>query len=157
MASNYLGCGGAHSGGIPADRKRLPYRGAMTSGEPMRLNKILDGTSNTLLAGETIGRWRRGSRQRVHLWTVGGLARMRGDVPWMSDLDQLVDPSKIMLGTPHEAAEVGFGALHPNNVSFVMVDGSTTSLSRQTDWKLLYRLAGIASSRVCRSDSGRDA
>ena len=147
VASNYLGCAGAHSGGIPADQERLPFRGAMSSGEPLNLSKILDGTSNTLLAGETIGRWRWGVRQRMQLWTVGGLARIRGDVPWMSDLDHLVDPTKIMLGTPLEAAEVGFGAMHPTNVAFVMVDGSTTSISRETDWKLLYRMAGIASSK----------
>lgn len=147
VAANYLGCAGAHSGGIPADPNRLPFRGAMSSGEPLKLNKILDGTSNTFLAGETIGRWRRGVRQRVQLWTVGGLARIRGDVPWMSDLDHLVDPTKIMLGTPLEAAEVGFGAMHPGQVAFVMVDGSTTAISRETDWKLLYRMAGIASSK----------
>jgi len=56
VASNYLACAGAHSGGIPADPQRLHFRGAMSSGETMVLSKITDGTSNSLLAGETIGR-----------------------------------------------------------------------------------------------------
>ncbi len=55
VGTNYLGCSGAASGGIHPDPERDRYRGAMSSGEVVRFSSIVDGSTNTILFGESVG------------------------------------------------------------------------------------------------------
>jgi type II secretory pathway pseudopilin PulG len=144
VSSNYLGCSGAPSGGIHPDQTRHSYRGALSSGELISLNKISDGLSHTVLYGEALGRRDNRTLLRTHSWVTGGLARMRGASPWMTDLGGIFNPTDQMLGNHHEAIEVGFASTHPSTVNFVLADGSVKAMGRDTNWMVLYSYAGIS-------------
>jgi type II secretory pathway pseudopilin PulG len=144
VSSNYLGCSGAPSGGIHPEPIRNKYRGALSSGERIALNKIIDGLSQTILFGEAIGRWDKRMLLRRHSWVVGGLGRMRGSSPWMTDLGGIFNPTDQMLGNYDESAGVGFASAHAPSVNFVLADGSVKVMGRDSNWMILYNYAGIA-------------
>jgi len=149
--TNYAACSGAHSGGLWQDNLRNSFRGAMSSGEKINSAKIIDGLSNTVIIGETIGGVGSGSQdggdRMRSSWAIGGLCRMRGEVPWMNDLNGIIAPSSLMLGNSRYSYPVGFGSKHVAGVNFVNADGSCETIAFNTDWKILYRKSGIADSK----------
>ena len=148
--TNYAGCSGAHSGGRIADKERQPFTGIMSSRKPRRRGEITDGTGSTLLFGETIGRIREGKRWAAYSWCIGGLARTRGDLPWMLE----THPHRWNLrhlGSQQNASAFGFGSKHPQIVNFAMGDGSVHSISREVNWLLLYQIGGMADGTVIKS------
>lgn len=137
VGTNYAGCAGAYSGGKHPDPSRRPFIGVMSSGHPYRLRDCRDGTSQTVMCGETLGQIIDGSRNYVQPWLVGGLARGRGAVPWMEP-----PPSGRLIGHGRYASPFGFASQHPATANFVFVDGSTHSLAREIDWMVFYQLCG---------------
>ena len=146
--TNFLGCAGAFSGGRHPDKKLRPYVGPMSSRNRITLETIADGTSNTLMLGETLGEIDGGQRMRAQSWCWGGLARGRGDIPWnqsraQADLNDKFGRPIRMLGNRRNASVVGFAASHKKGVSFANADCSTVTLRRDIDWQLFYSLCGI--------------
>ena len=141
--TNYLGCAGAHSGGRSPDPERVPYNGMMNSELPVRLAEVRDGLSNTVLVGESVGQITDGTLTTAQGWLLGGLARMRGAIPWMQE----THPTHWHwrhLGNRENASAFGFGSKHPQIVNFAFGDGTVRGISRDVDWKVLYQIAGIA-------------
>jgi prepilin-type N-terminal cleavage/methylation domain-containing protein len=137
--TNYLACAGAYSGGIHPDPGRMRFRGAMSSKSRVMLNNVRDGTSNTIMIGETIGEHLDRVRKYMQPWSIGGLARARGVVPW--NVEPLPDES--LLGDYYNSSAFGFGSKH-SLVNFAFTDGSVRSIDRQIYWRLLYSLSGMA-------------
>ena len=141
--ASYAACVGAHSGGSRNHPEFDRYDGAMAmrQGRPMR--HIKDGATSTIVFGEvTWGVFESYEEAPIHRqsWLSGGVARMRGKVPWMT-----VPPSDHgLFGTPVEATLAGFGSPHPRGVYFAFLDGHVEAISRSADWRVLYGLAGIA-------------
>ena len=108
----------------------------MSSGERITLSTIRDGTSNTILVGETVGSMFEGQRYVAQPWTVGGLARGRGNTPWMN-------PSGPLFGNRDDSVCFGFGSAH-HIVNFVYADGSVHGVPRDIDWKTAYALFGMS-------------
>ncbi len=139
--TNYLGCAGAHAGGVHPDPERVPFTGMMLSRLGSRHQDIGDGLSSTLMYGESIGGIVDGRRGASPGWLIGGLARGRGQIPWMLE----THPKWWHLrhfGNSQFSGSYSFGSLHGGTVNFCFGDGSTTSLAREIDWKLIYQLSG---------------
>lgn len=135
-ATNYLGCSGAHSGGVSGssiDR----FRGMMSSGENIGMSKILDGTSHTIMFCETLGGIRNGNRKEVQPWNVGGLGRGRSSVSWNSS-------QGVYLGDYLNSSAVGFGSRHYGGVNSVFGDGSVQTFKKTIERQPLFSLCGIA-------------
>lgn len=138
--TNYLGNAGAFSGGIHPDPIRRPFVGPMSSRGKVTLSSIVDGTSNTILMGENIGRIKNGKRTHVHSWFVGGLARGRGDAPWNKPPKR----PQQMFGTSSYSPGFGFGSMHREGINFAYADCSIEVLNRDIDWQVFYSLCGMA-------------
>jgi len=140
--TNYLGCAGVEAGFTPG-RLSKGFQGSMSAGSFRRLAEIRDGTAATYLVGETLGSvWE--DRRIRQSWLIGGLARARGDVPWGEDAAAFVGIPSLYLGDRVYASAVGFGSMHQGFVNFAMVDGSIKPVSRDVDWQVHFRSAGIA-------------
>jgi Protein of unknown function (DUF1559) len=141
--SNYLGCAGACSGGLHPDPARHRFRGPMSSGAVIRSSDISDGVSSTIAVGECLGGIANGIRRDVQAWTVGGLARGRGAVPW--GIPKTYD-HPTLIGNRQYSSPFGFGSAHSSVANFVMVDGSIRSIEREIDWIAFYQLCGLSGS-----------
>ncbi|HMO15009.1 MAG TPA: DUF1559 domain-containing protein [Pirellulaceae bacterium] len=140
--TNYLGCAGAHTGGNQPDPATAPYNGIMRSRNGSVPSEIIDGLSNTLMFGETIGRVEDGRRLWAQGWFLGGLARGRGNIPFMLE----THPTQWHwrhLGNERHAHSFGFGSLHSGSVNFAFGDASTKAISREIYWMTLYNLCGV--------------
>jgi len=103
--SNYAGVGGA-MGALPGNGWDI-YRGILTNRSNVRLNVVsdADGTSNTLLVGETLGR---------------SSTATSGFLPWIS-----IGYLPTAYGLPTAFQTYNFSSRHSANlVQFVMADGS---------------------------------
>ena len=137
--TNYAGCSGAHSGKLYYPEPGLDrYVGAMACRKPIRVASITDGTSQTILFGETIGQIVDGIKKIGMSWVYGGLARGRGGVPW----NLVSDDNEYFLGDHQNATVVGFGSWHPTVVNYVRADGSCDSVSRGIDLATWYAMCG---------------
>lgn len=145
--TNYLGCSGAHAGGESPDPERVPFTGIMSSRKNRRLNEVTDGLSNTVLIGETIGSIESERFIGGQNWAFGGLATIRGLVPWMLETHKTRWHWK-QLGSPSQASAYGFGSRHSHVVNFSFGDGSVRSIARDVDWFTLYQLGGMADGAV---------
>ncbi len=142
QGTNYLGCVGVETG-FTQGRLSQGFRGSMSAGPARRLAEVRDGTSATYLVGETLGFFWESRRVR-HSWLIGGLARARGDVPWGEAPNAFVNIPSLYLGDAVYSPIVGFGSMHQGFVNFAMVDGSINPVSRDVDWQVHFRSAGIA-------------
>lgn len=142
QGTNYAGCVGVQTGDV-FGAEYEGFRGAMTSGERRTLSEIRDGNAATYLFGETLGQIVEGRRLR-RSWLIGGLVRARGSVPWGEDAAAFAGTPSLYLGNSDYAPLNGFGSMHRDFVNFAMVDGSTDSVSRDVDWQIHFRAAGIA-------------
>jgi prepilin-type N-terminal cleavage/methylation domain-containing protein len=135
VSTSYLGCSGAMSGGLHPSPERNRFRGAMSSGERVTFANVTDGTSNTIMCGETLGGVIGGRRTEAQPWTVGGLARGRGNTTWMA-------PEYSMFGDLEKSSVFGFGSTHAI-VNSIRVDGSVDGIARDIDWKVAYEAFGM--------------
>ena len=129
-STNYVGSSGLAGG---SDRFS-GSRGVLFNRSKTKHRDVLDGTTNTLLYGEITGAWKRfqyGFVRTHSLAWMGG-----GAIPIVHALNS-------------EKRFDAFGSLHPSGVvSFVFVDGSVRSLSRETSLKTLISFASMANNDV---------
>jgi hypothetical protein len=138
--TNYLGCSGAHSGGETPDPDRRPYTGVMSCKRKIALHNIRDGTSHTVMYGETVGWIQKGIRAGNHSWFFGGLARGRNMWPWRGI--SLTPETDELFGDANYSMPAGFGSKHTMMVHFAMADGSVRGIPRDINWPELYALTG---------------
>lgn len=147
--TNYAGCTGAYSGGkldglssrIAQDMAR--YRGIFRSRTSASVSDVRDGSSQTVLLGETIGLTKNRVRSAPTSWFFGGLARGRSFLDW--ETGQAIGlPGLTVFGDEWYSWPSGFGSKHPSTSNFVFADGSTVSLSRQIDFQVFKAFCGCA-------------
>ena len=86
--TNYVSCGGASTGGANRSGELGAFRGVMGYREKVRLESILDGTSQTVMFGENVGSVQIQVdtgvpiRNFTQLWYMGGAVRGRGGIGW---------------------------------------------------------------------------
>ena len=138
--TSYLGCNGAHGAGHSEIGDFSRFSGAMQVRAKASLIVISnqDGTSRTIMLGETIGEISEGKRVRVQSWFLGGLARGYGDVPWLGEPTE----DNPFFGTANKAAVYGFGSMHEKVVNFALCDASVYSFSRDIDKNVYMQLCG---------------
>ena len=131
--TNYLGVSGVFSPFPPHDT----WDGIFNNRSCTALTDIPDGTSNTLLFGESLGGVTNGVRESAWSWIgCGAVGTSRG------------------LQGPRDAVWNSFSSRHPNVVQFCFADGSVHAVlrgatfrdpitdERTPDWYLLRQLAG---------------
>ncbi len=141
--TNYAGCTGAYSGGEVPDPEMERYDGIFGSRLSKKFAAARDGTSQTILVGETLGLVVLKIRNFQNPWFFGSLCRGRSDLEWKKDFSRR-SPGLELLGDDWFAHQVGFASKHPTIVNFARVDGSVTAVNRQIDWQTLYSMCGIA-------------
>lgn len=149
--TNYAGCSGAYSGGrVPVENMEM-YAGVFQSRARTPTAFVADGTSQTILLGETLGMINDGKREIGNPWFFATLNRARSDLDWQSAVS-VRTPMLDLFGDYAFAFPAGFGSMHPGIVNFAMVDGSVSSLSRATDWQTLYSLCGARDGKLASSE-----
>ncbi len=111
--SNYIGVGGGALGTYESI-----YKGPMTANSSTKLTDILDGTSNTLLFGESLGGASFGTRDFAYAWMGAGCL----PTDW-----ELQEPANWW----------NFSSRHTAMVQFCFADGSVrpiTKLGSSTGW-----------------------
>ena len=182
--TNYVGCFGASSGGDNRGGELGEFRGAIGHREIRTLDGIPDGSSNTVLVGESIGTIQQQVtgeiiRNFTPLWYFGGNAVGRGGIAFgqepphntssgavgffsilnaanadFPDPATEPDPRQGILGSAFHARHNGFGSMQPDGVNFVMLDGSVRQITRTDDWKTLYALFGAFDGTIPRLPGG---
>lgn len=137
--TNYLACVGAHCGGFRAGRMGK-YNGVMSTRGKVSLATIAgqDGTSKTIMFGETIGEFKDSKRTQVSSFLFGAIARGRGLVHWGEEPTELTS----VIGSIDQASVYGFGSMHKKSCNFVFCDGAVWSLSREIDIAVFDQLCG---------------
>jgi prepilin-type N-terminal cleavage/methylation domain-containing protein/prepilin-type processing-associated H-X9-DG protein len=122
-------------------------------GAPERFQNITDGTSNTLMVGELtfIDVTRRGT-----FWAYGYASYNQSSIclesrqlnhKYGANTPTPLPNGTGCFGTPglygDQMCKRAFGALHNNNINFVMADGSLRSISYNVDINLLRGMASI--------------
>ncbi len=138
-SGSYFGCAGAHSGGLQPDRALRRFRGIMSCRERIPLDRVVDGTSNTVMYGESVGHIIDHQRAAFFPWMFGGLLRGRGPNPWMQTFSPGGD--FLLFGDSEYSAFVSFGSKHPT-VNLSLGDGSVRAQSREVDLLVWYQLCG---------------
>lgn len=144
MPGNYVGCAGAHSGGETSDPDRRPYTGVMSCRARKTLSGIRDGTSHTIMFGETVGWIDAGKRRAIVPWFFGGLARGYNHWGWKQGPKLHNGLTFDLLGDALWSTYWGFGSKHNVVVNFGFSDGSVRPISRRIDWPAFYSLCGAA-------------
>jgi prepilin-type N-terminal cleavage/methylation domain-containing protein len=141
-----------------ADALAMPaeWRGAMHSVwpakglHPERLANVLDGTSNTVLAGEYVTRTH---NERRTFWAYTYTSYNQSSATpqsrtLLSDWDLCV---AIDGPSGSNACKRAWGSFHTNVINFVLVDGSVRTISVNIDLNLFTALATIAGGEVADS------
>ena len=144
--TNYLGCSGAHSGGKYSQEYSF-YDGVFKSRSTVTTGEIADGTSYSILSGETIGGVEEGRQYAAHSWMFGGMGRARGGLPWKSNVSPINRRIRILGDTRH-AYPFGFSSSHESGVNFAFCDGSVRTINKFIGYEVLYSLAGIGDGEV---------
>jgi prepilin-type N-terminal cleavage/methylation domain-containing protein/prepilin-type processing-associated H-X9-DG protein len=150
--SCYLGVAGASTGAVtftngshPASIAEDPYRGIFTYKSSNALAKIPDGTSTTLMYGESPGGLSgRGTGSWVANSWIGGAQWIEfGMCP------NPTNPNCDFSGSGRGMHPSIFGTMHTGNrVNFVFGDGSVRSISSTIDFQVFAALGGISDGRV---------
>ena len=115
------------------------FYGPLRNRDADAVDQISDGSSNTLLFGESLGDNR--NEDRRWSWVLGG-----GAVTFASQYEA---PSNF--GDLQQSRFFQFGSAH-DTVNVVRCDGSVLSLARDTENSVLQRLGGAADGRVVGGD-----
>lgn len=130
--TNFLANGGGfnHIPGRTLDR----YKGPFWTRSKTRLSDILDGTSNTLFFGETVGGYNGTPRKEyAHAWFGAGGAPM-----WFN-----TRTNGIRRGYDAHWYEF-YSSFHPGSVNFALADGSIRDVSFSADPVMFRFWAGMA-------------
>lgn len=111
------------------------YGGPMYQNSKLRLARITDGTSNTLIVGECIFDVR--VDKRAALWA--GMTGLRDGTVWVSDVMWAVDDSAANVNGP---APQAFSSRHNGGAFFAFCDGSVRFLFNGGDAAVMKWLAG---------------
>ncbi len=125
-STNYRGSLGSWSD-TPPDGILRENNGVFFADSHVRFSDVLDGTSHTILFGETL----------LGLWPDGYscCARVKHDLPafdqmWLGEPNPVVQP--VMFG---------FGSWHENVCMFSLVDGSTRAINKTIEPTILQALS----------------
>ncbi|HLN26356.1 MAG TPA: DUF1559 domain-containing protein [Gemmataceae bacterium] len=137
--TNYAGCGGVY-GPCAAGSSGLStywgqYTGVFGARSQLRISDVKDGTSNTLMYGETVGRYDP---------DFGGGANAL-DKPWFAGINLVTG---FGLGHGVGANYSQFSSDHTGIIQFVFVDGSVHGISMSIDFYVLANLAGAHEGNV---------
>lgn len=118
--------------------------GPMRNRDSDPIDRILDGSSNTFMFGENIGRNTENDVESIHTrwcWALGGLSVGRPNFHVRVENN---------FGTLQDSVDYQFGSAHPSTVGMVFCDGSTKSFSREgaLDNTLMQSLSGVADGGV---------
>jgi prepilin-type N-terminal cleavage/methylation domain-containing protein/prepilin-type processing-associated H-X9-DG protein len=115
--TSYAGCAGLAGRGTSQYWSR--YEGVFTNRAQVSLNRITDGTSNTLMLGEFDGGREDGQRQYHGSWMgVGSMPTWTG----------------LPRGNEDFQFAVQFNSRHPGVVQFCFADGSVHGLRKGSSW-----------------------
>lgn len=135
--TNYLGCAG-RMGDMPTMAGFQRYQGVFTVRSKTAIRDIIDGTSNTLLFGETAGGFdSTGTVLEISFCWIGS-----GGLPtaWGVEPDNKGRPGWWQ-----------FGSMHPGIVQFCMADGSVRTVSHTVNYVDYIFASGMRDGRVPRS------
>jgi prepilin-type N-terminal cleavage/methylation domain-containing protein/prepilin-type processing-associated H-X9-DG protein len=136
--------------------------GDCSNGICISLPQVTDGSSNTLLVGESVL-----SENAYLAWTSNSLMYASTVVPlnWRSSLqDGQVDTdgTTCAFGVSGNVAihcyynytyAIGFKSLHPGGVNFAMTDGSVRFLKQSVNFRIINALGSRAGGEIISSDS----
>jgi prepilin-type N-terminal cleavage/methylation domain-containing protein/prepilin-type processing-associated H-X9-DG protein len=142
--TNYIGCCGAYATESHPQVRPVGYSGALINGHGIRMARITDGQSNTVLIGESLGEVEQGGRKSAFVWAYGGVGCGRGGTGW---LETLRGP-EYFLGDSKYSNRHGFGSYHPTTVNVAFVDGSVHAIYRGISVEVWYSLCGRADGNV---------
>jgi prepilin-type N-terminal cleavage/methylation domain-containing protein/prepilin-type processing-associated H-X9-DG protein len=111
------------------------YGGVMYQNSRMRIAKITDGTSNTLVIGECMLDVPSG--KRAALWA--GMTGLRNGSIWISDVMWSVDSISANVNGP---APQAFSSRHPGGAFFAYADGSVRFFYESGDKNIVMWAAG---------------
>jgi len=121
--TNYMGVGGWMGYAQPTY-----YMGVFYNRSQVTLIGITDGTSNTLMFGETVGDTTTGTRNYSHTWIASG------SMPTAWGIDRT--------GTGGVSTWYTFSSQHTGMINFAMCDGSVRSLSTSISNSIFFSLGG---------------
>lgn len=130
--TNYIGVGGGGIG-TAGNNWWAPWVGIYTNRSANTVAMILDGTSNTLLYGESAG--------RADMDVATGT--QRANVLTISWFGGGAIPSNFGVARGEIAFWYQFSSMHPGGVQFCFADGSVRLLSFATSDYLLMKLSGM--------------
>jgi prepilin-type N-terminal cleavage/methylation domain-containing protein/prepilin-type processing-associated H-X9-DG protein len=111
------------------------FGGVMWQNSRMRMARITDGTSNTLVLGECILDVKSG--KRAALWS--GMTGLRDGSIWISDVMWSVDDVSANINGP---APQAFSSRHPGGAMFAFGDGSVRFFFEHGNKSVVMYLAG---------------
>jgi prepilin-type N-terminal cleavage/methylation domain-containing protein len=104
------------------------YEGVFTNRSKTKLVTILDGSSNTLMFGETLGRMNGLVKSRALTWMGSNFVNTYGGLPNIQDV---INPGNLAPGNDC------FSSFHSGIVQFAMCDASVRALTTGTSfWRL---------------------
>jgi prepilin-type N-terminal cleavage/methylation domain-containing protein len=143
--TDYVGVGGPAGAGpgswgpVPAGTFPIQlehYTGVFTNRSRNSFTSITDGTSNTLMFGETLGLFSGGVRTMAFTWMGSNNVSTFPGIQSPSD----IDGTRVVSGSPSPSATffmLGFSSFHPGITQFVMCDGSVRVVNTGSTWKIL--------------------
>jgi prepilin-type N-terminal cleavage/methylation domain-containing protein len=148
MHTNYLGCAG-RLGYIPnhADKIQRNLGGVFVNTKINKVKDLKDGTSHSLMFGESLGDLSPTGREYVHSWVgCGSMPTAWGFAPKDLNGDGTTDDDEKYPGWYQ------YSSGHEGVVNFALADGAVLALSTATDERI-YAGLGEDYERVSRFDA----